>query len=184
MIAAPLTAGMAATVAGGCWGGIAGWLRAQRGAHEVITTIMLNFIAAGLASYVTLGWLKNAETQNPETRSIGAHYLLPQFSFFDGAPVSLALPLALLLAFFVWIFLWRTARGFELRAVGQNELAAQTAGIEIKHSYLLSMVIAGALAGLVGVVEVLGNSAGSGSAFLRNTDSSVLQWHCSAGTIR
>ena len=73
------------------------------GAHEVINTIMLNFVAAGLASYVTLYLLKNPDTQNPETRPIGAGYLISQFGVFGGAPVSMALPLAIVAAGLVWI---------------------------------------------------------------------------------
>src|SRR5439155_8911021 len=64
---APILAGFAAILCGTVWGGIPGWLRARRGSHEVINTIMLNFIAAGLASYVALYVLKNPESQNPET---------------------------------------------------------------------------------------------------------------------
>ena len=69
---APLLAGLAALLAGTLWGAIPGWLRARRGSHEVINTIMLNFVAAGLASYVALYLLKNPDSQNPETRPIGA----------------------------------------------------------------------------------------------------------------
>jgi len=79
-------------------GAIPGWLRARRGSHEVITTIMLNFVAAGLASYVTLIFLKNPDSQNPETRPIGAGYLIHQFGFFGDAPVSIALPVAIMAA--------------------------------------------------------------------------------------
>ena len=67
-IIAPLIAAICALLAGAAWGAIPGWLKARRGSHEVINTIMLNFVAAGLASYVTLYLLKNPESQNPETR--------------------------------------------------------------------------------------------------------------------
>ena len=77
------------------WGAIPGWLRARRGSHEVINTIMLNFVAAGLASYAVLYLLKNPDSQNPETRPVGAGYLIHQFGMFGGAPVSVALPLAI-----------------------------------------------------------------------------------------
>src|SRR3989454_2648976 len=93
--AAPVFAAGAALLAGTVWGAIPGWLRAKRGSHEVINTIMLNFIAAGIASYVTLYLLKNPDTQNPETRPIGPSYLIHQFGFFGGAPVSTALLLAI-----------------------------------------------------------------------------------------
>ncbi|MEI6391677.1 MAG: ABC transporter permease [Verrucomicrobiota bacterium] len=155
---APVLAVMAAMLAGTLWGAIPGWLRARRGSHEVISTIMLNFIAAGLASYVALYVLKNPESQNPETRPIGAGFLIPQFGMFGGAPVSAALPLAILTAIAVWILMWRTVLGFEIRAVGQSESAARTAGIDPGKIRIIAMALAGGLAGLVGVGEVLGNA--------------------------
>jgi simple sugar transport system permease protein len=153
---APVLAGLAAILAGTLWGAIPGWLRARRGSHEVINTIMLNFVAAGLASYVALYVLKNPNSQNPETRPIGAGYLIHKFSIFGGAPVSLALPLALLAAILVWVFLWRSVLGFELRAVGHSESAARAAGIDPGRIRIIAMCLAGGLAGLVGVGEVLG----------------------------
>jgi simple sugar transport system permease protein len=155
---APLLAVVAAVVAGTLWGAIPGWLRARRGSHEVINTIMLNFVAAGLASYVALYLLKNPASQNPETRPIGEGYLIHQLSMFGGAPVSLALPLALAAAAAVWVFLWRTVPGFELRAVGQSERAARAAGIDAGRIRIIALSLAGGLAGLVAVGEVLGNA--------------------------
>ncbi len=156
---APILAASAAAFAGIAWGGIPGWLRARRGSHEVINTIMLNFVAAGLTSYVALHLLKNPDSQNPETRSIGAGYLLHPWALFGGAPVGLALPLALIAAICVWVWLWRTTLGFELRAVGQNEAAARAAGIDVGRIRILALAVAGGLAGLVGVAEVLGSAA-------------------------
>jgi simple sugar transport system permease protein len=155
---APLLAGLAAAVAGTLWGAIPGWLRARRGSHEVINTIMLNFAAAGLASYVALYLLKNPASQNPETRPVGSGYAIHQFGMFGGAPVSLALPLALLASAAVWVLLWRTSLGFEMRAVGQSESAARGAGIDPGRIRVIALSLAGGLAGLVGVGEVLGNA--------------------------
>ena len=155
---APVLAGLAAVLAGGLWGAIPGWLRARRGCHEVINTIMLNFVAAGLASYVALYLLKDPESQNPETQLVGAGYLIHKFEVFGGAPVSLALPLALVAAVAVWVLLWRTVLGFEIRAVGQSESAARAAGMDTGRIRIIAMCLAGALAGLVGVGEVLGNA--------------------------
>jgi len=155
---APVLAILAAVAAGTLWGAIPGWLRARRGSHEVINTIMLNFVAAGLASYVALYLLKNPASQNPETRPIGEGYLIHQFSMFGGAPVSLALPLALTTAAAMWVFLWRTVLGFELRAVGQSERAALAAGIDAGRTRIIALSLAGGLAGLVAVGEVLGNA--------------------------
>jgi general nucleoside transport system permease protein len=155
---APVLAGLAAILAGTIWGAIPGWLRARRGSHEVINTIMLNFIAAGLASYVALYLLKNPASQNPETRPVGAGYLISQFAIFGGAPVSMALPLAVLAAVLVWWLLWQTALGFEMRAVGQSESAARAAGIDPGRIRIIAMSLAGGLAGMVGIGEVLGNA--------------------------
>jgi simple sugar transport system permease protein len=155
---APLLAGTAAFAAGAAWGGIPGWLRASRGSHEVITTIMLNFIAAGLASWVTLYLLRNTESQNPETAAIGAGYVIPHLEAFGDAPVSLALVLALLAAALIRWLLWRTSLGYEIRAVGENPHAARAAGIREGRTWILAMALAGGLAGLVGVGEVLGNA--------------------------
>src|ERR1051326_784246 len=155
---APALATCAAILAGTIWGAIPGWLRAKRGSHEVINTIMLNFIAAGLASYVTLYLLKNPDSQNPETRPIGAGYMIHQFAIFGGAPVSLALPVGFFAVAMFWFLIWRTTLGFELRAVGQNEAAARSAGINAGRIRIIALCIAGGLAGLVGLPEVLGNA--------------------------
>jgi len=155
---APMLAGLAAMAAGAAWAAIPGWLRARRGSHEVINTIMLNFIANAVASYVTLNLVRNTESQNPETRSIGPGYVLSQFAFFGGAPVNAALVLALVMAICVYIFFAKTRPGFAIRATGQNETAARFAGIRTKRMQILAFAFAGALAGMVGINEVLGNS--------------------------
>ena len=155
---APVLAGLSAFLAGTFWGAVPGWLRARRGSHEVINTIMLNFVAAGLASYVTLYLLKNPNSQNPETRAVADTYRISQFSCFGGAPVSAALPLALFAAILVSFLMRRSIWGFELRAVGENETASRAAGINSGRVRVLALALAGGLAGLVGVGEVLGNT--------------------------
>ena len=155
---APVLAVLAAFLVGGFWGFVPGWLHAKRGSHEVINTIMLNFIAAGIASWVTLYILKNPESQNPETRAVGAGYLIHHFQSFGDAPLSSAFVLAVVAAILVSVFLWRTVLGFQLRAVGQGESAARTAGIDSGKMKIIAMFLAGGLAGLVGVGEVLGNA--------------------------
>jgi simple sugar transport system permease protein len=157
-VIAPLLAGCAAFCGGAAWAAIAGWLRARRGAHEVITTIMLNFIAAGLTSYLTLYVFRNFDTQNPETRPLGASYLLGHFAFLGNAPVSAALVVALVVAVFVSILIRRTVVGYRIRAVGQSESVALANGIDASRMRLWAMTLAGGIAGLVGVAEVLGNS--------------------------
>ncbi len=156
--AAPVFAAFAAFFAGAAWGAIPGWLRARRGSHEVINTIMMNFVAAGLASYITLYWLKNPDSQNPETSAVGAGYIIDQLKIFGDAPVSTALFMALGVAVVCWAFLWKSVPGYELRAVGESESAARAAGISASRQRIVAMALAGGLAGLVGVGEVLGNA--------------------------
>ena len=155
---APIVAGLIAAIGGGLWGGFAGYLKAKRGAHEVIITIMLNFIAAGLSSYVAVYLLKDPNTQNPQTMQILPEYILAPFQYFSGAPVTSALFLSIIVSFLCWVVLYRTPLGFEIRAVGENEKASATAGIHVAKTQILTMFISGALAGLVGVGEVLGRS--------------------------
>jgi simple sugar transport system permease protein len=155
---APVVGTLAAALAGGLWGGLAGWLRARRGAHEVITTIMLNFVAAGLASYATLYLLKDPDSQSAESRLVGAHYLIHHFAAFGDAPVSSALLLACVAAAAASFMLDRTVAGYELKAVGESEEAAATAGVDPGRVRIHAMFVAGALAGLVGVGEVFGNA--------------------------
>jgi len=160
-IPSPYNAVLAVLVAflgGGLWGAIAGWLRAYRGSHEVITTIMLNFVAAGLTSWVVLTLLPSADTQNPESARIGAGYLWSAFTVFGGAPVTWALPLAIGVGIAIWLGLKYTVRGFELRATGLNAEAARFTGIDTRLTQLWVMTIGGGIAGLVGVAEVCGNS--------------------------
>lgn len=155
---APLFAVTAAFGAGAFWGAIPGWLRARRGSHEVINTIMFNFIAAGVTSWLVLEPLRNPDTQNPETAPIAAGYQIAAWPMFDGAPVGPAVVLALVSSAAVWFFLERTSLGYEIRAVGQSEKAAKTSGIDAGRIRILAMALAGGLAGLVAVGEVLGNA--------------------------
>lgn len=158
---APLFALMTALLAGGFWGWMAGWLRAVRGSHEVVVTIMLNFIAAGVASWFTLKVIPNPASQNPETALVGPGYLLKDYDLiarlFPETPVSAALAVAVVMAVLVWVLLWKTRFGYELRAVGANPEASQRAGISTKKIRILAMTLAGALAGFVALGEVLGS---------------------------
>lgn len=148
---------LAAFVAGATWGWIPGYLKAKRGSHEVITTIMLNFIAAGLASWVMMNTIQSTDSQAPESKLIGAQYRLTAFSWFEGAPVSSALFLAVSCAFLLWAFFKFSVPGFRIRACGDNRVAAERAGISTGSTGMMAMAIAGGIAGLVGVSEVLGN---------------------------
>jgi simple sugar transport system permease protein len=150
--------GVAAFAAGGLWGGIAGALKARFGAHEVITTIMLNFLAAALTGYLTTYHLAVPETIHTAPIPEGAWLtrLSTWIPALHGASVSTALFVALLAALGVGILLWRTVWGYELRAVGLGARAAEANGIPVGRTQLLALVVGGGLAGLVGVHEVLG----------------------------
>jgi simple sugar transport system permease protein len=159
-VIAPVFALACGMLAGGFWAWIAGWLRTRRGSHEVITTIMLNFIASALVSWAVTAKLQNPASQNPETLPVAESYFFraadPLARWFGDAPVSLAFPAAVLIAILVWVFLFRTARGFELRACGQSEDTAAASGIDVARTRQLAMFLAGALAGCVALGEVFG----------------------------
>lgn len=142
-------------LAGAGWSAIAGALKAWRGIHEVITTIMLNYIAFRISSYVVSpnGPLK-AEGQLPATPFVQETArmlpLIPETRFSGG------IVLALLAAALVAYILWRSRLGYRLRAVGKNPSAAEFGGISPRHQIVITMAISGALAGCGGAVEVLG----------------------------
>lgn len=155
----------ACLVAGGLWGGFAGWLKASRGSHEVIVTILLNFIAIALVNYLILYIYDNPEGQNPETFAVASGYWIPTLNqvfsmvglkVFDSTPANVALFLALAMAAACHFFLFHTSSGFALRCVGQNPVASRFAAISVKRQTVLALGIGGALAGLVGANEVMG----------------------------
>lgn len=159
---APFMIALVGLVAGAGWGLIPGWLKAYRGSHEVIVTMMMNFIAAAIAGYVTLNLIKNPESQNPESQVLLEGFLFRSYDFvqkwLQDSPANLSLILAVVLSFAVYFLLYRTVWGYELRVSGQNEKASQIAGIDPKKMKMLAMSLAGLLAGCVAVNEVLGSS--------------------------
>lgn len=159
-VIAPIFALSAAILVGGFWGWLPGWLRTRRGSHEVINTIMLNFVAAAACSWLVTAHFQNHEVQSPETPLLPTAYFFrhwdPFVGWFDDAPVSLAFVFAVFVAIGTWVFLFRTAAGYELRACGENEDAARTAGINVARRRQLAMALAGAFAGCVALGEVLG----------------------------
>lgn len=155
---APIAAAAAGFAGGALWGFLPGVLLAKRGSHEVISTIMLNFVAAGLASYVVLYLIRNAESSNPESRPLAEAYHLPPLAIFPDTPVSTALFLALACVPAVWLFLRATPAGFDLRATGASEAAAHVGGARPARAKILALTLAGGLAGLVAVPEILGGA--------------------------
>jgi simple sugar transport system permease protein len=152
---------VAAIVAGAVWGAIPGMLKARFGSHEVINTIMLNFIAVALAGYFTQYHYRVPGDAIMETAPISGAAHLPRLGgFIPGLPTRIPLNAAFLLAILacvlVYLFLWKTTWGYEMRATGQNPSAAEYGGVSIRTQIVLAMAISGGLAGMVGINEVLG----------------------------
>ena len=152
----PLTI-LSALGAGALWALPPALLKAKVGAHEVINTIMMNFIALALVQYLGHRAFVHATVHTPE---IGPGARIPRLEailpFFQGSPVNLSLVLALLAAVFVGWLLWRTTFGYELRAVGLQPAAAESAGIPVGRTRVIALCLSGALAGLVGTNFVQG----------------------------
>src|SRR6187549_889365 len=150
-----------AIIAGAVWGAIPGLLKAKFGSHEVINTIMLNFIAVALVSYFTQYHYKIPGDPILQTAPIGyGAHIARLGKFFPGfperIPLNVALILALLACLLVYLFLWRTKWGYEIRATGSNPSAAEYGGVSIRRQIVLAMAVSGGLAGMVAVNEVLG----------------------------
>jgi simple sugar transport system permease protein len=144
-------------VGGGIWGGIVGWLKARTGAHEVIVTIMLNYIASGLLAYaLTTSAFQRPGRTDPISPIVDWNATFPRL---EGTQLHLGFVLALLAAVAVWWLLDRSTTGFAIRAVGANPHAAATAGMSVARTTVITMVLAGGLAGLAGVQAALGPTA-------------------------
>jgi simple sugar transport system permease protein len=155
---------LAAMAFGAAWALIPAWLQARRGSHIVITTIMFNFIAASIMVWLLVDHLSPPGVLQPETRTFetGGHLpeLGPLFALVGadagGAPVNITLFLALAAALFVYVLIWRTRLGYEIRTLGHNPTAAVYAGISPVRITLIAMLISGALAGLMALNPVMG----------------------------
>lgn len=144
---------LAGALAGGAWAAIAGILRARFGASEVITTIMLNYVAFLGANYLVSGPLRGNPSA-PETALIVPSAMLSPLV--ANTRLTAAFPLAVVIAIALAFWLRRTVAGYELRAVGRSERAARYAGINVRAVIVRAMALSGALAGLAGATEVLG----------------------------
>jgi simple sugar transport system permease protein len=149
--------------AGALWGAIPGYLKAKFGAHEVVNTIMMNWIAFRLSDWLLNGPMK-ASGFRPVTPNIQEAAYLPRF-FPDPLRLNWGFILALAVAALVYWLLFKTTIGFEIRTVGANPDAARYAGINIVRSFVLAMVISGGLAGLAGATQVLGVDHWVGQGF-------------------
>lgn len=140
--------------AGFLWAGCAAYLKQKHNVNEVISTLMLNFVAVYLVSYSVHGPLMEVAGQYPQTNPLPVTATLPRL--FPPARFHLGILLALVVALTVWIFLFRTKAGFRLRATGANPTAARFAGIAVEREVTIAFVLSGALAGLAGGIEVSG----------------------------
>ncbi len=155
---------LAATLAGALWAAVPGLLKAYRGAHEVITTMMLNYVALNLMHYMlinsitgTPGPLEGPLAGNPVSRGVNATFpvIVPGW-LVANARLNAAFLLALVCGVIFWFILFRTTLGYAIRATGFNIKAARYAGINVNRTILLTMLISGAFAGLAGVSYVCG----------------------------
>jgi simple sugar transport system permease protein len=163
-----LLAILAAMACGAVWAGIAGLLRATRGVSEVISTIMLNFIATGLVAYL----LRKAAVREEGSNVIGTKEIpetsrIPGFEIGDGPTTEVYgfLFVAILFGFLYWFLLNRTRFGFDLRATGGSVTAASASGISVTRMTVYAMLLSGAVAGLVGLPILFGEAYTYGSTF-------------------
>ncbi len=141
---------------GAFWAAIPGFLKAYTGGHEVINTIMMNYIALNTISFLLNGPMKDRDPNNVIARTplIADSARMP--TIFEGLRIHWGFILALLVAYLVWWMLNKTTLGFEIRTVGANPDAAKYAGINVKRTIILTMALSGMLAGLAGTIEVTG----------------------------
>ncbi len=152
---------------GAAWAAIPAYLQAKRGSHIVITTIMFNLIGASLLNYMLVNVLRPTGQMDPASANFPPATHLPTlnefFSFFGltlfrGAPANVTLFVAILACVLVWLLIWRTRLGYEIRALGHSEPAAIYAGISPVKITMIAMLISGGLAGLMAINNVMGEA--------------------------
>jgi simple sugar transport system permease protein len=162
-----LAAMIGAAIFGAAWAFLPAVLQAKRGSHIVITTIMFNFIAAALLNWLLVGPLKPrggmdpATARFPETTNLPSlHDLLAPLgiAFSRAAPANVSFLVAVLACVVVWVLIWRTRLGYEIRAFGHSEPAARYAGISPTKITVITMMISGALAGMMAINNVMGEA--------------------------
>jgi simple sugar transport system permease protein len=156
---------LAAAAVGALWALIPAYLQAKRGSHIVITTIMFNFIAASIMVYLLVGVLKPPGSMAPQTRIFLEGAQLPKLNWVielfgarvRSAPLNISFLLALLMAFLTWVLIWRTRLGYEIRTYGFSPKAARYAGISETRIIIITMMISGALAGMMALNPTMGD---------------------------
>ena len=161
-----IPAALAAAAAGGAlWAALPGYLKARLGVHEVINTIMMNFIAIALSSYLVVNVFREAGQMTPQTPRIAEAARLPRLApalqaigipVHSANPLNASLIVALVAVLAAWFILYRTRLGYEIRAVGENPKAAEYAGINVRAITVAAMSLSGVFAGLVASNEVMG----------------------------
>ncbi|MDB5552514.1 MAG: putative nucleoside transporter, permease 1 component [Rhizobium sp.] len=152
-------------VMGALWALIPAWLQAYRGSHIVITTIMFNYISYALMLWMLNKVFKPLGSMAPQSRTFGPggelpklDWLLAIFGLDNGnSPFNLSFLLALLAAFLVWVLIWRSRLGYEIRTLGHSPGAARYAGIYEKRIVIITMLISGGLAGLLAINSIMGD---------------------------
>jgi ABC-type uncharacterized transport system, permease component len=158
---------LGAALFGAAWAFIPAWLQARRGSHIVITTIMFNFIAAALMVYLLVNVLIVPGKMAPESRTFLEGGQLPKLDWLMAlfgvklgpAPFNVSFIIALVMCVVVWILIWRTKLGYEMRTLGISRSAAAYAGIPYTKIVVITMLISGGLAGIMALNPVLGASA-------------------------
>jgi ABC-type uncharacterized transport system permease subunit len=141
-------------IAGAIWGAIPGYLKAKTGAHEVINTIMMNYIALNITSFLLNGPMKDPSPSNVIARTPLIAKSAQIMPIFEQYRFHWGFILALVIAYGVWWLLWKTKLGFEIRTTGLNPDAAKYAGIDVARTIVITMGLSGGLAGLAGAIEV------------------------------
>lgn len=158
---------VAAAAFGAMWAAVPAYLQAKRGSHIVITTIMFNFIAAALLNYLLVNVLRPQGSMDPASARFAETTNLPELGamlnavgipFAKGTPANISLLLALICAVGVWVLLWHTRLGFEIRSFGKSQKAAQYAGINPVRITMVAMLISGGLAGMMAINTVQGEA--------------------------
>jgi len=157
------TAGAAAF--GAAWAAIPAYLQAKRGSHIVITTIMFNFIASALLVYLLVNVFRVPGSMAPETARFAdpthlpnAYDMAPWLGFSRSTPLNVSFLVALAACVGVWLLIWRTRLGYEIRAYGHSQTAAVYAGINPLRIIMISMLISGGLSGLLAINSVMGEA--------------------------
>ncbi|MFL9503705.1 ABC transporter permease [Rhodopseudomonas palustris] len=173
-------ASLAAAAFGAAWIAIPAWLQARRGSHIVITTIMFNYIASSLMIFMLVDVLRPPGQQDPSTANFPAATHIPSLDelplfnliFTKPVPANISLLIALAVAAGVWVLLWHTRLGYQIRAFGKSEAGARYAGISATKITMIALMLSGALAGMMAINNVMGeaerlvgNSA-SGAGFI------------------